>query len=880
MAEPGNYFAIQQAFTGGELSEDVGSRTDLDKYAMGLLQAENAVIRPYGAVRKRQGFKYCKYSFVGDWGKIRLYPFHFTTDLAYLLIFYKEHIAVYRKGKKVASISSAPYTADEIASLKFVQSIDVLYICSGTHPVMKLERYGDTDWRLEEIDWTHPAFDDVNKDDTLKIYPSYTTGSNVKLTATGDVFTADRVGDFIQLDQYITGTNVDLNATTTGSTTTMPVNAPAEGTAKLTLTAGSASQVTLQVQKMVTSYYGYGSGRTYADWTSSVSLSNPSVGASASGTYSGALSVRIYAQGATSGTRVALSLTSTDGTDTREYSFAIDSSTTSSAINVGDTWKILTHGTWAGTVKIQMSQDAGATWVDLRTYTGNEDYNPTESGSVDEKCLLRVKATITSGTCKINLSSYPYTWTGMAKVTAVTDAKTATVTVLEDFGDTSATADWYWGAWSKTNGYPRCVTFFQDRLVFGGCKKHPQRLWMSRTGDYENFSVDKESGTVTDDSAIAADLLSLEAYEIKHMVPGNDLLIFTEGNAWSISGAETVKPTSITPRVQESYGVSDVPPIHIGARTIYVQRRGSTVRDTGYSYQTDSYLGSDLTLLAKHLVQGHTIVDATYAQEPDSILYFVRDDGVLLCMTYVSEQNVYAWSHFVTDGQFESVAAVNEGGKDAVYAIVRRDTTWSDGTPKVQYILEVLDDDHSDSELQQDYVMLDCATTQTSGTATNEVSGLDVLDGREAAALGDGYYFDHLKVKNGRVTLPVAVKSVTVGLPYKMVLEQPNFDVGLTQDGTLQGRTKSVSQATLRLRNSFGGWIGADKEHLSEIRYRIGKMELVESTIGENHVLYSGDLLATLTLGGYNTKGRVYIEHASPYPFHLSAIIRRVSIGG
>lgn len=128
--------------------------------------------------------------------------------------------------------------------------------------------------------------------------------------------------------------------------------------------------------------------------------------------------------------------------------------------------------------------------------------------------------------------------------------------------------------------------------------------------------------------------------------------------------------------------------------------------------------------------------------------------------------------------------------------------------------------------------------------------------------------------------LPVAVDAATVGLPYKMVLEQPNFDAGMTESGTLQGQNKVVSQAVLRLSRSFGGKIGATKDALTEIIYRIGKMQLVESTVGENDVLYTGDLTAGLALGGYNTEGRVYIEHGTPYPFHLSAIIRKVSMHG
>ena len=125
-------------------------------------------------------------------------------------------------------------------------------------------------------------------------------------------------------------------------------------------------------------------------------------------------------------------------------------------------------------------------------------------------------------------------------------------------GSTFSTADWYWSAWAETSGYPTCATFFQDRLCFAGTKAKPQRVWMSKNGDYENFGVEKEDGTVTDSSAVSADLLSLKSYRIAHMDAGTDLILLTDGNSWTISGSETVTPTNITPRTQQNYGTNDV----------------------------------------------------------------------------------------------------------------------------------------------------------------------------------------------------------------------------------------------------------------------------------------------------------------------------------
>jgi len=747
------YYAIQPAFTGGEISEDVAARIDLDKYQLALLQAENTIIKPYGSVKKRTGSKYC--GTTKNNGQAILRRFEFSTELSYMLEIGAGYIRIWRDGNYLDVELSTPFTAAELKNIRTIQSVDVMYICTGTHPVYKLIRYTESSWQLKEVSWYVPPFGEINEDETLKVTPSGLSGT-ITLAANKDLFNSNHVGDYIKLKQQVKGSSVSL-----------------------------------------------------------------------------------------------------DTNDTQ----------TSSALTVGSTWKIITHGTWTGNVIIQESDDDGATWSELRKYTSSNDYNATESGTVEEKTRIRMAATITSGSLKAVLSSYAYSNEGYAKITAVSGARAATASVIEKMGSTEGTADFWLSAWSKTNGYPYTVTFFQDRLCFGGCRKYPQRLWMSKTGDYENFQVEKASGTVTDDSGVSAELLSLKSYKINHLCASNDLIVMTEGNTWTISGSETVTPSNITPRNQESYGANHIEPIKVGSRLVYVQKRGSTVRDVGYSYDSDSYMGTDLTLLAKHLVRDVTLEDGAYAQEPDSCLYFVRSDGKMICLTYIPEQKVFAWSHIVTDGVYESVAAITQGNYDRVYAVVRRTVNGS-----TRRYVEVFDIDRRSSS-QQDYHMLD-AYVEKNGTKSATISGLSHLEGRKVQVLADGYYYDEktYTVSNGQITLPEAVKRAVVGLPYTMTIEQANFDAGNTDSGTLQGRKKVVRTAILRLIKSYGGSIGPNAAAQNKIIYDPSRIEL-----GEN-VLYSGDKEIVLGTGGYDTYGRTYIVQAEPYPFVISAIIREVTI--
>lgn len=541
---------------------------------------------------------------------------------------------------------------------------------------------------------------------------------------------------------------------------------------------------------------------------------------------------------------------------------------TTSAIYAGESWKIITHGTWTGTVTVQRSYDSN-TWETYRSYTGKNDFNPTESGSVSEGCYLRVVCSISSGTCEASLSRLPYSQEGTAKITGYTNAKSVTASVTKSFGTTSPSKVYSFGVWSPKFGYPKTIAFFQDRLCFGGSKAQPYMLWMSRSGDYANFSVEKTSGTVTDDSAVAVGLLSRKQFQIKHLLASTDLIILTAGNEWIISGSDVVTPSNINAKMQTTRGCSDVEPISVGGRIVFVQGRGSTVRDMGYSFETDSYGGNDLTIFAKHIIHGVQIEDAAYKQEPDSTLYMVRSDGTMACLAYIYDQKVYAWSTIDTEGEIEAVSVIQEGDEDSVYVIVKRSINGA-----IVRNIECFNNNNNSCTDPDCYIMLDCATKIT-GTEETAASTFNVpsLANLTINVLADDRFFENIIVdSNGNFSLPMQAVNVIAGLPYTMEIELPNVEIK-TGDGTMQGRKKQISGCTLRLSNTLGGEIGNDGSLLDMIPYD-------ENSTTYKLSLYSGDKEIALPIGGFNIEGRVLIRSNEPFPFNLLMAVREVSFGG
>lgn len=239
-----------------------------------------------------------------------------------------------------------------------------------------------------------------------------------------------------------------------------------------------------------------------------------------------------------------------------------------------------------------------------------------------------------------------------------------------DFDDpapgTSAT-----NPFSGADDYPGTVAYHLQRLDFASSNNDPQRTWMTQVGNYKNMN---KSVPTKDDDSIVFTIAAQQVNEIRHMVPLRDLVILTSGGEWIAKGSEdgVLTPANIQIRPQTFYGAANVSPVVIGNTVIFVQEKGSIVRDLAYTFESDGYSGNELSILSDHLFRGYTIKEWCYAQAPYSLVWAVRDDGRALSMTYQREHQVWAWTWHETDGEFESVASVSEGTRDVVYFIVKR----------------------------------------------------------------------------------------------------------------------------------------------------------------------------------------------------------------
>lgn len=214
----------------------------------------------------------------------------------------------------------------------------------------------------------------------------------------------------------------------------------------------------------------------------------------------------------------------------------------------------------------------------------------------------------------------------------------------------SSVSDWRECAFSARRGWPRSITFHQDRLVFGGTRDWPGGIWMSQVGRHNNFNI----GTGLDDEAIFVSLLSQQRQQICTVVSSDNLQILTNVGEWAIS-SKPLTPSSVDIKQHTSVGsylTGCLTPQKIENTTVFVSASGRDIRELGLDELGENYSANDLCPMAKHLL----IKPVDMAYNPAlRRLYVVRADGKMAVLNKNSALGISAWGTYTTDGNILSV---------------------------------------------------------------------------------------------------------------------------------------------------------------------------------------------------------------------------------
>lgn len=328
-------------------------------------------------------------------------------------------------------------------------------------------------------------------------------------------------------------------------------------------------------------------------------------------------------------------------------------------------------------------------------------------------------------------------------VSAVASAISATATVLDTLSGTAATTDWQEAAWSAAHGWPVSLCFHQNRLVIGGARDLPNRLWLSQVGDLFNFDL----GSGLDNQAIEFGLMADQVNAIRGVFSGYNLQVFTGGGEWMVSGSP-LTPATVQVTLQTRIGSPLAPmlrPVDVDGSTLFVARNGRGLYEFVYTSMQQIYQANDLALVSQHLVK--TPQDMAYDQV-SRLLHVVMADGSLATLTLYRAEQVTAWTRQETAGAFTAIAEV-EG---VVWCAVQRL-----GATRLERFDATL--------------ALDAALDGAAATPKLTWDGLAHLEGQAVGVLADGAPAGDFTVAAGSVTLHESAATVQAGLGFAHEIE-------------------------------------------------------------------------------------------------------------
>lgn len=754
------------------------------------------------------------------------------------------------------------YTASELAQIKFAQNVNVLILCHPNHAPALLTLISSANWTLAAITFgsTIAAPVGMSVASTLAAGAYYYAYVITAIDANGQ--------ESAPSGYAAIGPLTDLRVVGGSNTITW------------TAVTGAASYNIYKAEIRVGAAVPVGASFGYAGNCSSITFIDSNIGADFSSSPpvvnnpfsgSGVQSVTVTAQGSYAGLGFpAVSFTASPGITAagaatiQAVAIAIN--------NPGFGYAVFDTITTSYGIVIQViSVNAGAinaiNIINPGTITsGTLAANPygiiSTSGSGSFATF-----DITFGVTSVGVTS-PGTGYGVAPVVAFS---TGGATAISALGAPSA-------------GNPTVPTFFQQRLVLAGPVSNPQQFNMSQPGSYYNFNI---NNPLQPDNAFQGTLVSGQLNTIQSLISQpQGLLVLSDRQAWLINGGSPGSGISATDTVANAHifnGAAGLPPIVAVDNILYVQSKNSIVRYLVFDFYKQIYTGADASVMSSHLFYGYQLLEWAWAEEPFKVVWVVRNDGTMLTLTFLKEQELVAWSHRDTQGAFKSVATVTEqvavGSVDAVYTVVQRTIggvakQYIERNAEQYYPIGVTDAWQVDAGLQYN------GASALTFSGAQHLSGVACV-GLATDNLGNVTTFTATVSSIGTFTLPAPTPvgstgytRVTIGLAYTPQLTTLGIDTG---DPTIQGKMKKLPQVTVRVANTLGLSIGTDFDNLVDLE------DLIYGNVGKDtnelvSNLVTGDALQSLD-PAWTVPGQYCIQQSLPYPATILGLIPQIVVG-
>jgi hypothetical protein len=742
----------------------------------------------------------------------------------------------------------SPYAAADLGKIRWNQSADVIYLAANGYQQYKIERRSNNSWSLVKYETTDGPFNNINTG-PITITPSALSGGTaatpVTLTASDPLFRTTDVNSLIRL-------------TSSGQTVTSSISVDNTFTNTIKVTGVTSQRIFTIIRS--------------GTWSATVTLQRSLT--SDAGPWE---DVTTYTTNAT------ITYDDTLDNQTAWYQIGVktgdfDSDTIDGITLSGSNPVSINMNThpFATGEQVSFAGVGGTTELNGNTYTitVTDANNFTLDGTDSSAFTAWTSGGTGTSAGPVSLTlDYPIgSIDGIARIVTYTSTTVVNCVVLEDFGGTDATDDWYGADWSSRLGYPTAVSLVEGRLGWAGRDK----VWLSVSDQYESF----DDSVIGDSGTIRRTIGSGPVDDVNWMQSLQRLAFGTDSAEWNLKTSnfdEPLTPTNSIPKTFGTQGAASVMAVKMDNNAVFIQQGGTRVMQALFN-QNVEYETSDLSLLFPE-VGNSTITRLAIQRKPDTRIHCIRTDGLAGVLVHDPTENVTCWTmHETGDGVnaatsfadyssttptfddqlFEDVAVLPGGdgvSEDRVYYIVNRNVNGSTVRYLEKWSLE--------SECQGGTINKNADAHVIGTISGGAMSGLDHLEGMEVVAWVNGKDAGTATVSSGSITgLSESGSNACVGLAYTARFRSTKLGE-LTEE-------KNVTRMGVIMHNTHyqGLKYGPDFDNLDDLPLIERGTLQADDTV---HTHYDQESMAFD--GRWDTDSRVCIQAASPRPCTLLAAI-------
>jgi hypothetical protein len=497
---------------------------------------------------------------------------------------------------------------------------------------------------------------------------------------------------------------------------------------------------------------------------------------------------------------------------------------------------------------------------------------------------------------------------GYVEITGNSGSSTtvAQCTIKEEIVSDNSSYEWQKSVWDTTNGYPRSVALYQQRLAFAGTKQYPATIWFSNSGGFYNFAASQLIGVTTgnldstganivgeqilDTNSIVLTIDSDTVDQIEWLKEGQKLTMGTSGGVFSVYGSEndlTITPFNFTiQKVADWETEPEALPVSVGNQVLYVQKNGRKIRELAYEAQKENFEATDITLRAEDITYSG-VKEIVYQDSPSGIVWARLDNGKLVAVTYNKNLNLYGWSTHTIGGthtdathgnhaKVERLTVIPRGTYDQLWMVVKR-TIGVDTKRYVEYMTSYYDKQEIiqekshfiDSGLSKESSNTDASTSSSrsfnASSGVNTGTNLITTGSPHGLSIGDAITLSTIE------TLPTGVNS---GITYIVKTVPAGTTLTLCEDVTEAGALGTDIDITA---------IGSGTVYITKtgFKYLSGLSHLAGETVS---ILGDGALQPQRVVSGTGTVGlqtvcKTYARAGLAYTSTVTTLPRVKGVG-